>query len=185
MIIFSTFSLVAGGLVALLPETRDRPLPETLRDAVFISETNGSKFDFFGLNDGKSSVSLVARESAGASTVQPPEEQAETATTSPRRSETTTSLATSVQLPAIPEVSDAHESMHGWDGEETEDSRNATPTPADEFIHIRQRHPAGSTEREVEWPGTTNTTNSTNGSQNLKDPSALSAIEKLSEISSS
>lgn len=34
MIIFGVFSLVAGSVVVLLPETCDKPLPETLHDAV-------------------------------------------------------------------------------------------------------------------------------------------------------
>ncbi|KAI6194134.1 Organic cation transporter-like protein [Aphelenchoides besseyi] len=185
MIIFSTFSLIAGFLVYFLDETRDVPLPDTLLDAVLFTE-NDRKFEFYGLDDGKSSGSLMAKDSGAASSVNPTDIQSgctdehadrDSSVTSPRRSETTNSL----QLPSIPEVSDAHESMHGFTIDDDESRYSITPTPPEEVIHIRQRHAAGSTDRQVEWP--TNATNSTNGSQTFKDLPSLSVPDRLDKTS--
>uniref|UniRef100_A0A915DM31 Uncharacterized protein n=1 Tax=Ditylenchus dipsaci TaxID=166011 RepID=A0A915DM31_9BILA len=52
MIIFATFSLFAGMLVMLLPETRDQPLPDTLQDAVTFLKNNHKYECYYGFGGG-------------------------------------------------------------------------------------------------------------------------------------
>ena len=70
MVIFATFSLIAAALVTLLPETKDQPLPETLRDAVLFDEKTsggggGGKYSLYGIDDGRSSVVLMTKGASG------------------------------------------------------------------------------------------------------------------------
>lgn len=146
MIIFAIFSLIAGVLTTFLPETKDIPLPETFRDALMFTE-NAGKYDFYGLDDGKSSASLVGKESTeGVSTIVPPVESEDrptadkdstvTTTSQPRRSETFTELA------PISEVHEHEEAMNS--------PRSITPTAEDFSVPIqRKRHNAGSCDRKV------------------------------------
>ncbi|CAK5083962.1 unnamed protein product [Meloidogyne enterolobii] len=64
MIIFATFSLFAGTLVMLLPETRDQPLPDTLQDAVTILKDDSRPYQCRGfgsifLGTDKYSISIT------------------------------------------------------------------------------------------------------------------------------
>uniref|UniRef100_A0A1I8BBX6 MFS domain-containing protein n=1 Tax=Meloidogyne hapla TaxID=6305 RepID=A0A1I8BBX6_MELHA len=64
MIIFATFSLFAGTLVMLLPETRDQPLPDTLQDAVTILKDDSRPYQCHGfgsifLGTDKYSISIT------------------------------------------------------------------------------------------------------------------------------
>ncbi|CEF59994.1 Solute carrier family 22 member 13 [Strongyloides ratti] len=60
MMIFSCFSLFAGVLVLILPETLDRPLPDTLQDAVTFLK-NDNKYHCYGFSIGtkKHSTSII------------------------------------------------------------------------------------------------------------------------------
>lgn len=59
MIIFATFSLFAGMLVLLLPETCDQPLPDTLQDAVTFPK-NELRYQCYGFGlVGKHSISVA------------------------------------------------------------------------------------------------------------------------------
>lgn len=65
MIIFATFSLFAGALVLMLPETRDQPLPDTLQDAVTILKDNNRPYQcrgFAGIFLGACKYSISATE---------------------------------------------------------------------------------------------------------------------------
>jgi hypothetical protein len=71
MIIFTIFSLFAGILVLLLPETRDQPLPDTLQDAVTFLKNTDKAYECVGgfINHrflgGKFSVSAMGVDGGG------------------------------------------------------------------------------------------------------------------------
>lgn len=162
MVIFSIFSLIAGILVIFLPETKNKPLPETFLDALVLTDKTTGKYDFYGLGEGKSSASLVGKESGdGNSTivVAPTEgenqlsaEKDSTGSSLARRSETFTELAP---------ISEVHEEGL-QEPDRPKSSRSTTPTQEDfdapESLGKRKRHAAGSCDRKVsavEISGTT------------------------------
>jgi hypothetical protein len=152
MVIFAVFSLIAGILVIFLPETKNKPLPETFLDAIGLTEKPG-KYDFYGLAEGKSSASLVGKESDGGnSTViavpanaedQATTEKDSTGSSLARRSDTFTELAP---------ITEVHEEGLN-EPDRPKSSRSMTPTQEDfdtpESVSGRRRHAAGSCDRKV------------------------------------
>jgi hypothetical protein len=136
MIIFATFSLIAGVLVLFLPETKDIPLPETFRDALMFTEST-RKYPFYEFeDDGKSSVSVVAKEGTEdeSNVVAEDKQQSSKEASVPRRTDTFTELAP---------ISEVHEE----DPERPKSSLSTTPTQED--FSVRKRHAAGSFDRKV------------------------------------
>lgn len=107
MLIFSTFSLVAGIVVMLLPETRDRPLPDTLQDAVTFLETDKKDcYSFGGIKLGLALTGKANNSSIVSPAVQEevtPQPAEEPSGPFHRRSDTFN------ELPPIAEVPDHHE----------------------------------------------------------------------------
>jgi hypothetical protein len=139
-------------LVVFLPETKNKPLPETFLDAIGLTNRSG-KYDFYGLGEGKSSASLVGKENGdGNSTVLAPQVDPEDRASNEKDSTGSSLARRSETFSELPPITEVHEEgLH--ESDRPLSSRSITPTQEDfdtpESISRRRRHLAGSCDRKV------------------------------------